>query len=113
MAIPEIERILSCDESGRAAIEKARKDAEDLLAGAEQDVKKLQEQAQEELEEFKQKEISSILQDADRKAAQVEEDARKYCQGLKKLFAAQEEVLVSGFLKRFYQEAGLDDVKAR
>ena len=108
MAIPEIERILSCDESGRAAIEKAQEDSEELISRAEQEIKDFQRQAQAEIDQFKQKEISAILQDADKKAKEVEREARDYCHSLEELFAGQEEELVNEFLKRFYREAGLE-----
>ncbi|RUM91481.1 MAG: hypothetical protein DSZ23_01505 [Thermodesulfatator sp.] len=107
MAIPEIERILSCDESGRAAIEKAKEDARQLLAGAENEIEEFKKQAQKEIEEFKDKEIAAILQEADRKAGEIEEDARAYCENLKRLFASREEELASEFIKRFYHEAGM------
>jgi len=106
MAMPEIERILSCDESGRAAVEKARKDAAGLLAGADEEIAGLRRQASGRLEEFRQKEIAAILQEASKKAAKIEDEARAYCEGLTRLFAGREEELASDFLKRFYQEAG-------
>lgn len=107
MAIPEIERILSCDESGRAAIEKARKDAEMLVASAEEEISRYRQETAADLEEFREKEISKILDDARKKAAQMDEEARAYCEGLKKLFSSHEDELVSDFISRFYQAAGI------
>ncbi len=109
MARPEIERILSCDESGRAAIEKARDEAEELLAGAEKEIASYRSKAQAELDEFRQKEISRILEDADRRAAEVERQARDYCDGLEKSFEGRRQDLLSEFLRLFKGEAGLEE----
>ncbi len=107
VARPEIERILTCDESGRAAIEKAHQDAEDLLAGAEKEIAEFRSKAQSELEAFRQEEISGILRDADRRAAEIEDQARDYCQGLKGMFEGQKDELVADFMELFYREAGM------
>ena len=107
MSIPEIERILSCDESGRAAVEKARKDAESIVAGAEEEISQYRQKAAAGLEEFRKSEISKILEDAGEKAAQMEEEAKAYCDGLKRLFSSHEAELVSDFISRFYEETGI------
>ncbi len=98
MAIPEIERILSCDESGRAAIEKARKEAEGLVAGAEEEIAQYMQKASASLEEFRKSEISKILEDARGKAAHMEEEAKAYCDRLNRQFSSHEAELVSDFI---------------
>ncbi len=108
MAIREIERILSCDENGRATVEKAKEDANKLLAGADEELKERKQEALREIEEFKREEISKILQDASAKAMEVEKEAKAYCNGLERRLKELQEELVSEFLIRFYQEAGVD-----
>ncbi len=109
MATAEIERILSCDESARAAVEKARGDAETLSASASEEIENFRKNAQKEIERFKEEEISAIINQAEAKALEVEKNASSYCAKIEGLAESHKEELISTFLTLFYREAGIKD----
>ncbi len=98
---PEIERIVVCDEEARSRVEEASIEARRIQHQAEEDAKALKGQMEKGLEEYRQKELSRIIQQAREQARQKEEKTRQYCEGLRKRAENELQGLGQEFLDLF------------
>lgn len=105
MPIPEIERIFSCDENGRALVEKARREASELVASADTEIQRLREQYSKELDKFRKDELAGILDSASEKANALEEEAKEYCDALKGRLGRHKDHLARELVSMFIRNA--------
>ena len=102
---PEIDQIISCDEAARAAVDSAKKEAEDLVAKAKQDADTLQSELETRLSEIRKKEITPILEGSRIQAQETMAQAERYIQGLKDRVALRKLQIIEDFISEALGEA--------
>ncbi len=91
----EIEKIVGCDESGRKTIQNAKEHANNLLAEAKEEVEKKKDAMSQELDRFRKENVAKIVEDAERDAEKIVQDAKDYCKDLNKRFESIEEEMTA------------------
>ncbi|MGB9496592.1 MAG: hypothetical protein ACKVE3_01815 [Dissulfuribacterales bacterium] len=102
---PEIDQIISCDEAARAAVESAKKEAEDLITKAKQDADTLQSGIEARLDEVRKNEIAPILEESRIQARKTMAQAESYIQGLKERVALRRARILEDFISEALGEA--------
>ena len=102
---PEIDQIISCDEVARAAVDSAKKEADDLMAKAKQDAAILQSELESRLDEVRKSEIAPILEGSRIQAQETMAQAERYIQGLKDRVALRKLQIIEDFISEDLGEA--------
>ncbi len=80
---PDIERIVRCDESGRAIVENAKRKADDIIRSAKEAAETEKLLVNRDLEAFRERELMKILDEARDKAAKKRKEAEEYIKKLR------------------------------
>ncbi len=80
---PDIERIVRCDESGRAIVENAKRKADDIIRSAKEAAETEKLLVNRDLEAFRERELMKILDEARDKAAKKRKEAEDYIKKLR------------------------------
>ena len=104
----EIERLINCDESASAMVEKAKKQAEELVASAREEIDAARGKSDQSIEEFRRAGIRNILEEADRKAVRKGRDVDEYCSRIRQLFEDRREGLGERIMRLFYGMLDMD-----
>jgi len=102
---PEIDQIISCDETARATVDSAKKEADDLVAEAKQDANTLQSELETRLDEVRKSEIAPILEGSQIQAREIMAQAERYIQGLKDRVALRKSQIIEDFISEALGEA--------
>jgi len=95
---PEIDQIISCEEAAGAAVNNAKKEADDLVAKAKQDADTLQSELEARLDEVRKGEIAPILERSRIQAQETMAQAERYIQGLKDRVALGKPRIIEGVI---------------
>ena len=102
---PEIDQIISCEEAAGAAVNNAKKEADDLVAKAKQDTNTLQSELEARLDEVRKSEIAPILEESQIQAQETMAQADRYIKGLKDRVALRKARIVEDFISEALGEA--------
>ncbi len=80
---PDIERIVRCDESGRAIVENAKRKADDIIRSAKEAAETEKLLVNRDLEAFRERELMKILDEARDKATKKRKEAEDYIKKLR------------------------------
>jgi len=98
--LPDLEKIINADRRAKAALDAARKEAEELISQAAFQVQAIEARLQEELDALKRTVQEEVLSQAEAQAAATEAAAQRYLQALAEKQAARREEAVAFMVSR-------------
>lgn len=96
---PAIDQIISSDEAARAVVDRARKDAAKLIADAEARAQRMLADLEVHIVETERGEIAPILEDGQKQAQVIMENAHQYVEKLRHISASVKGRIVADYLQ--------------
>lgn len=95
---PAIEQIVSSDETARATVKRAKKDAAKLIADARDEAKSMLAVLEEQIQETEHREIAPILADAQLQAQLTLDEAEQYINRLREKLVLKKKKIITAFI---------------
>jgi len=96
---PAIEHIVSSDEAARATVERAERDAAQLIADAEEKAKSMLIALEEQILATERREILPLLTDGQQQAQLTMEQAEQYIERLREKLSLKKTKIVAAFIR--------------
>ncbi len=98
MMNPDVEQIVSSDEVARATVERAEKDAAELIGNAREKADSMQADLEKKILEIERREIEPILTEGRQQAQKTIEETEQYIARLRQKVALKKTAIISAFI---------------
>ena len=95
---PAIEQIVSSDEAARASVDRAERDAAQIIDDAGEEAKSMLAALEEQILETERRDIVPIVSDGQQQAQQTIEQAEQYIERLRQKLAVKKTKIVATFI---------------